>query len=371
MHHHRGLRPNPYIDASSARRDRRISPQDRRLSFTQRQELMYDKGQSTYESTVVPGAVLSDLDPEVVGSYAEALKHPEPERLLTARGLLTSAGELTVAALLLFAGEPQRWYPEASVRILRYRGTERGTGARQQLLHDQRVDGPIPVQLGIARKEIFGQLPTRRALGSGGRFQKVGLIPQDAWLEALVNALVHRSYSISGDHIRFEIFDDRVEIESPGRFPGIADTADPLHVTRFARNPRIARVCADLAFGQELGEGIRRMFEEMRLAGLADPDHFQTSGSVRLTLSSAPVDRELERRLPAGARDLVRLIREGGRLSTGDLTDTAGRSRPVVIRQLKALQDAGIIEWVGHSPKDPRAYWTLELNDMNVIQKSG
>lgn len=103
------------------------------------------------------------------------------------------------------------------------------------------------------------------------------------------------------------------------------------------------------------------MFEEMRLAGLAGPDYFQTSGSVRLTLSSAPVDRELERRLPAGARDLVRLMREGGRLSTGDLTDAAGRSRPVVIRQLKALQDAGIIEWVGHSPKDPRAYWTLRV----------
>lgn len=339
----------------------RVGDENRRLSFTQRQELLYDKGQSTYESTVVAGAVLEDLNRDVLGSYAEALKHADPERLLAARGLMTRNGELTVAAVLLFASEPQRWFPEASVRVLRYRGTERGTGARQQLLHDQRIDGPIPIQLSVARQEIFAQLPTRRALGRDGRFEKVGLVPQDAWLEALVNAVVHRSYSISGDHIRFEIFDDRIEVDSPGRFPGIADTSDPLHVTRFARNPRIARVCADLAFGQELGEGIRRMFEEMRLAGLADPEYFQTSGSVRLTLSSAPVDRELEGRLPAGARDLVRLIREGGRLSTGDLTEATGRSRPVVIRQLKALQSAGIIDWVGHSPKDPRAYWSLRV----------
>lgn len=71
-----------------------------------------------------------------------------------------------------------------------------------------------------SRKEIFGELPTRRALGSGGRFQKVGLNPEDAWLGALVNAMVHRSYSISGDHVRFEIFDDRIEVESPWAVPG-------------------------------------------------------------------------------------------------------------------------------------------------------
>jgi ATP-dependent DNA helicase RecG len=161
--------------------------------------------------------------------------------------------------------------------------------------------------------------------------------------------------------VRVEIFDDRVEVESPGRFPGIADTANPLQITRFARNPRIARVCADLHFGQELGEGIRRMFEEMRLAGLADPVYHQTSGSVRLTLTSAPVDRELEERLPAGARDLVRIVREAGRASTGELVEATGRSRPVVLRQLRALEAAGVLTWTGHSKKDPRAHWSLRV----------
>jgi ATP-dependent DNA helicase RecG len=339
----------------------RVGDENRRLSFAQRQELLYDKGQSTFESSVVPGAQLADLDDELLRSYAEAVNHPDPARLLSARGLVTRAGELTIASVLLFATEPQQWLPETSVRVLRYRGTERGAGARQQLVYDRHIDGPIPSQLGMARKEILGQLPTRRALGRTGRFETVGLVPQDAWLEAVVNAVVHRSYSISGDHIRVEIFDDRVEVESPGRFPGIANTSDPLHVTRFARNPRIARVCADLAFGQELGEGIRRMFEEMRLAGLTDPEYVQTSGSVRLTLSSTPIDRELESRLPPGSRDLVRMIREGGRASTGDLVEATGRSRPVVIRQLGALRDAGMIHWVGNSPKDPRAYWTITL----------
>lgn len=339
----------------------RVGDENRRLTFAQRQELLYDKGQATYESTVVSGATRGDLDEALLRSYADAVNHPDPDRLLAARGLATRDGQLTVAAVLLFAAHPQTWLPEASLRVLRYRGVERGTGARQQLLDDVRIEGPIPAQLAEARQKIFDRLPTRRALTAGGRFERVGLVPQDAWLEAVVNAVIHRSYSISGDHVRVEIFDDRVEVESPGRFPGIADAGDPLRVTRFARNPRVARVCADLRFGQELGEGIRRMFEEMRLAGLADPAYHQTAGSVRVSLASTPVDRELEARLPKGARDLVRIVREAGRASTGEIVETTGRSRPVVIKQLRALQDVGVLAWHGQSPNDPRAYWSLRV----------
>lgn len=339
----------------------RVGDENRRLTFAQRQELLYDKGQATFEATTVADASLDELDDELLASYAAAVRHLEPVRLLTARGLVTQSGQVTVGGILLFGATPQTRFPETSVRVLRYRGTERGTGARQQLLDDVRCEGPVPTLLLQARQEIFSRVPTRQALGTDGRFEAVGLIPEDAWLEGLVNAVVHRSYSVMGDHIRVEIFDDRIEIESPGRFPGIADPADPLRVTRFARNPRIARVCADLRFGQELGEGIRRMFEEMRLAGLADPTYHQTAGSVRLTLLSTPIDRHLEERLPSGARQLVRLIRESGRASTGDLVTATKVSRPVVIKQLRALQEAGIIDWVGNSPQDPRAFWRLRV----------
>jgi ATP-dependent DNA helicase RecG len=338
----------------------RVGDENRRLTFGQRQELLYDKGQASYEVTPVGDAIIEDLDQDLLASYAAALNHPDPERLLRARGLIDRRGNLTLAAVLLFAEHPQRWVPEASIRILRYRGVQRGTGARQQLLEDVRIDGPIPLQLNAAQEAVFRLLPTRRALARTGRFERIGIIPRDAWLEGLVNAAIHRSYSITGDHVRIEIFDDRIEVESPGRFPGISDISNPMKVTRFARNPRIARVCADLSFGQELGEGIRRIFEEMRLAGLADPEYRQTSGSVRLVLDSAPIDVELESRLSPGARDLVRIVREAGRISTGDLVEASGYSRPVVVKQLNALKDVGLIEWIGKSRKDPRAYWRLK-----------
>src|SRR5262249_58042394 len=80
----------------------------------------------------------------------------------------------------------------------------------------------------------------------------------------------------------------RVERQPPARFPAPAAPANPLEISRFARNPRIARVCADLQIGQELGEGIKRIFEEMRRVGLTDPVYRQTGGSVRLVLTAVP-----------------------------------------------------------------------------------
>jgi ATP-dependent DNA helicase RecG len=98
----------------------------------------------------------------------------------------------------------------------------------------------------------------------------------------------------------------------------------------------------------------------MRHAGLTDPVYRQTSGSVELQLMTEPVDRELEERLPAQARAISRMLRLEGRMSTGDLTNALGTSRPVVQRELGMLRDAGVVEWVGKSLRDPRAYWRLK-----------
>jgi ATP-dependent DNA helicase RecG len=80
-----------------------------------------------------------------------------------------------------------------------------------------RVEGPIPHQILGARDAIRDMQPKRPALQSSGRFEPVGLVAEDVWLEGVVNAVIHRSYSIAGDHTRVEIFDDRIEITSPGR----------------------------------------------------------------------------------------------------------------------------------------------------------
>ncbi len=60
--------------------------------------------------------------------------------------------------------------------------------------------------------------------------------------------------------------------------------------------------------------------------------------------------------------EIARLLRDAGHLGTGEIMKATGRSRPWVIEQLRLLVDAGVIEWAGKSPSDPRAYWRLRVD---------
>ncbi len=344
----------------------RVADSNYNLSFNQRQQLLYDKGQVVYESGGVAGATVDDLDLEPVSDYATSIDAAGLESLLNARGLLIDHTP-AIAGYLLFASHPEDRYLPAHVRVRvsRFLGRERGLGARQQLERDERVEGPLPGMLLRVALLVDEWQPCRRELGASGRFEALPLVPTDAWLEAVVNAVVHRSYSMSGDHIRVDVLDDRIEVESPGRFPGIVDLRSPEAVQRFARNPRIARVLADLHFGQEFGEGIARMFEEMGLAGLDEPQYVQTAGSVRVTLSGRLRDQQMDQRLPDEARAIVEALRQARRLGTGELAEMLQVSRPTALGRLHAMRELGLLRWVGQSPRDPRDTGNSPVSDSN------
>lgn len=340
----------------------RVGDESRKLGFVERQELEYDRGNSSFDGSGVD-AVPADLDPAQVGVYQELIGSSSPERALAARDLVAERGRVTVAAWLLFAERPQRLFPSAHVRVLQYADVERGVGASMSLLdeRDVRCEGSIPRQIDEAARIVDGWMPKVRALAASGRFEPRQIVPREAWLEGLVNAVLHRSYSMAGDHIRVEIFPDRVEISNPGRFPGHADPNEPKTLIRSARNPRIARVCADLGSARELGEGVIRIFQAMRSAGLAPPVYQQFSTAVRLVLSAArAVPDETVVTLGSGARKVLDLMRSAGApLRTGDVETLAGIARPTALRHLRALRDAGLIRWEGESARDPQARWRL------------
>jgi ATP-dependent DNA helicase RecG len=342
----------------------RVGDESRRLNFAQRQELGFDRGQSIFDGHPADGASLSDLDDELVENYRDNIGSTgDVRRALSARSLLLPNDVLTNAGYLLFARSPQDLFPQAHVRILKFLDIHRGTGARLGLDEsgDRRVEGPIPRIVMEAQDIIEELMPVRRSLGESGRFEGRPIVPRDAWLEGLVNAVVHRSYSLGGDHIRIEIYPNRIEIESPGRFPGLANPNEPLNISRFARNPRIARVCADLRIGQELGEGIRRIFDEMRRVGLTDPVYKQSQGSVRLVLAAVQrIPSRLAARLPRGSERLFDIVRAAERpLGTGDIVELVSMSRPSVLQRLRALEEVGLIVWKGKSSSDPRAVWEI------------
>lgn len=338
----------------------RIGDESRKLRFVERQELAYDRGTIPFDGTPAPSDALSD---KRLTEYQKALGSSSKANALRARNLLTKNSTPTVAAYLLFADHPQEDYPNAYVRILKYLGEQRGYGDSQMLEAgtDKHIEGPLPDQIEYAAKAVENLLPKRRSLDTEGKFSDAPIIPRSAWLEGLVNAVTHRSYSIAGDHIRFEIFSNRIEITSPGRFPGIVDLSDPLAIHRHARNPRIARVLSDLNITQELGEGIRRIYEEMRRVGLTDPLYQQGQNYVKLTLfATDALPTQLGINLSTSSRKILDALRLAGRpLGTGEIVEATGMARPTVLRHLQKLQDLHVVAWEGNSSYDPRASWRL------------
>ena len=340
----------------------RVGDENRRLSALEAQELRYDKGESTFDGTSTDSGI-DDLDPALVDRYRRRVRTAsDAEAVLKARGLgVERDGVLrpTVAGLLVLGRAPQVALPEASVRLLRYRGTSRETGARANVIADRRLEGPITAQVQGARRYLRRWLPPAIRLESGGRFETSTLIPEFAWLEAIVNAVTHRSYSIGGDHVRVELFEDRLEVESPGRLPGLV-RLENIRSTRFARNPRIARAMSDLGYGRELGEGVNRMFEEMSRAGLSDPVYSQGPASVRVILLADPLARRVLDRLPAGSERLVEHLSRTGRVTTTQAAELLRASRPTALKYLRELEASGLIVHVGTSLKDPGGFWRLE-----------
>ena len=121
----------------------RIGDESRRLSLAEHQELTYDRGSQTFESTSV-NLTIDDLDDALLDSYRGAIGSSSNVEMLHARDLLSRRGDVIAAATLLFDARPQRDFPSAYVRVLKYDDDERGVGSEMTLLEDIRIEGPLP-----------------------------------------------------------------------------------------------------------------------------------------------------------------------------------------------------------------------------------
>lgn len=341
----------------------RVGDENRKLNLREAQELLYDKGESAYDAGIVHDAALVDLDPRLIARYLKYVGANVRQRdaVLMARGLAKDIGgeiKPTIAGILTLGLEPQAFMPHAYVRILAYKGSSRETGSRANVTYDRRIEGPLGAQIEQARKELRKLLPRTIRLGVS-QFGEETLVPEYVWIEAIVNAVIHRSYSIGGDHIRVELFDDRIEVKSPGRLPGLV-RLENIRSTRFARNPRIARALSDIRYGRELGEGVNRMFEEMHIAGLPDPIYTQGSAFVNVTLLEDPLAGRILRYLPSGSERFAEFISREGRVTTNEAAQLLGVTRPTARKYLHDLAERKLIEHVGTSVMDPRGYWKLK-----------
>lgn len=115
-----------------------------------------------------------------------------------------------------------QFYPNCRVRFVRYDGTFAGVGSNINIIRDESFDLPLLKIIDSAKAFVATQLREFTLLDQEtGRFKVVPEYPEFAWQEGIVNAVTHREYAFSGNYIRISMYDDRLEIESPGKLPNI------------------------------------------------------------------------------------------------------------------------------------------------------
>ena len=301
---------------------------------------------------------LAALDPQLLARAMAASGGGDasPADYLVRRRLADRAGAAIVlreAAVLLFAQRPETIsHPNAGIRVFRVAGTERLTGARHNVQEFPRIEGNVPTVLSQARA-LLETLIQRSARLRDLFFHDMPEYPTFAWQEAIVNAVAHRDYAIHGQAVEVWLYDDRLEVLSPGGPPPEV-SLDELRLGRPAhasRNPRIARVLAELGVMRDQGEGIPRMFEEMAVAFLPVPALDVVSGRFRVVLRKEPIFASNDpawpqavRALPISLtqkRALVGLV--GQEFANADYCALNGVDRDTAYRQLHELVEHGLI----------------------------
>ncbi len=268
----------------------RIADSNRELNREQVKKLEYDKNIRRFEDETVPEFDVADLDEVLLTQYKQKLNYQgNIFDLLVKRYLaqqVNGAYLFKKSAILLFAKDPEKYIPSASVRYIRYEGTEAKTGEAHNVVKDQRFENNIPNLIEELHYFIKTSLKDYYFLSiEQGKFVKVPEYPEPAWLEGIVNALCHRSYNVQGNAIYIKHFDDRIEISNSGPLPAQV-TIENIKTERFARNPRIARVLEDFGYVRQLNEGVARIYESMEKSMLSVPEYKVLNGNVFLTLKN-------------------------------------------------------------------------------------
>ena len=191
---------------------------------------------------------------------------------------------------------PDNYFSGCKIRFLRFEGEVEGTGDAWNTTKDIAIDnGSIPHQIQRADEVLTAQLREFSRLGKDSKFYLAPEYPKDAWYEAIVNACVHRSYEQRTMNIFVKMFDDRLEIESPGAFPPFV-TPENIYEMHKPRNPRVMDAMFYLDFVKCAHEGTRRIRDSMVNFNLPNPEFAEKkllTPLVRVTLRNNVKQRKV------------------------------------------------------------------------------
>ena len=183
------------------------------------------------------------------------------------------------AAVVVFANDPRDFVRGAAVQLVRRAGTGPRTGPS---IERDECAGPLAETIACCM-DFIARHSNGLEVVTGDRRETLPAYPPTVIREAVVNALAHRDYGLAGATVDITVWDDRVEVRSPGGLPGHI-TLDNMRAEHYSRNPRIMGVLKTLGYVEEYGEGVDRMFREME-SRLMEPPLFEaTADSVTVTL---------------------------------------------------------------------------------------
>lgn len=266
----------------------RVNAQKRKIKGERVAQLAYSKGAEPFERKAVDDVEVDDIvESEAlinymqrVATHLEAIKFLRKQRLLTKKD-----GERipNVGCVLLFDEEPQAMLEtRCAVKVYRLRTTEKEYKREQLEEMPVTINGPVEEVINKAIGQVSIYIDGA-AFQDGGNLVKLQY-PAEALKEILVNAVIHRDYSLNDDiHVR--IFDNRVEVQSPGKLPGYMNVEN-LYDERFSRNPNIVRMLHNLPdpVNHDIGEGLDTAKNELKKAGLVEPEFEEKENAFLVTI---------------------------------------------------------------------------------------
>jgi ATP-dependent DNA helicase RecG len=337
----------------------RLDVGNREMRAEEITELSYRRGVRSAESELVP-VPLELLETDVWRSFVatRGLRSGSFAEQLVRIGLASKVGEIQpTRAAVLFAEEPGGLLAalgsRADIRLMVYDGKQVVPGATPNLRKSPKtIRGPLIEQIDAAVKAVLDELAQGLTL-SGSGFKTKHLYPERVVKEAIVNAVIHRDYRLNRD-IFIRLFDDRIEVESPGVFPGNITPANVGKVGSKARNPLIAQNLREFPVAPNIdaGEGVKMMFAEMAHAKLYPPQYRQNTEaaveSVTVTLLN------LER--PTVWDEVSHWIDMHGAIANSDLCQIANVHTLPASRMLKVWVEQGVLEPLPNRAKRNMAY---------------
>lgn len=248
----------------------------------QLKRLELNKGINSHEDATVKDEPKNIIESKIYDHFnSEIVPSAEKEPWLRKQRLIVE-DKPTVACEILFSDEPQIALPKAAIKLYHYRTTD-AEGVRENLAFQ-----PITLEgcaYDLIKKAVRQTVEITEGIpiiGSDG-FQQVKY-PTEAIHEVVTNAVIHRDYSLNDDiHIR--IFDNRIEVQSPGPLPAHITVKNILS-ERFARNPKIVRILNKFPDppNKDVGEGLNTTFNAMRKLELREPTIVHRDTSVVVVL---------------------------------------------------------------------------------------